>query len=112
MSRSPHVPTAQTRELVQNHATVGTTQEHIARILGIDLKTLRKWYRDELDLGLDNANIAIGGALFNKAIDGDTTAMIFWLKTRAGWREKERHDGTAANDIVEALKQFAQAALK
>lgn len=88
----PHEPTKHTRELVMIHTVVGTTQEHLSKILGIDLKTLRKWYRGELDLAKARANATIGGALFNKAKDGDTTAMIFWMKTQAGWREKEHYD--------------------
>jgi len=82
-----HKPNDQTRQLVQLHATIGTRQDNIARILGIDKKTLIKHYRDELDLGMDKANASIGGALFNKAKAGDTAAMIFWMKTRARWRE-------------------------
>lgn len=87
-----HEPTSEQRQLVQLHTTVGTTQETICRIVGIDLKTLRKHYRDELDLGKAKANAAIGGALFNKAKGGDTTAMIFWMKTNAGWKETTRHE--------------------
>ena len=90
MSRKPHEPTPASRQLVQLHATIGTTQETIASILGIDPKTLRLHYREELDHASAQANATIGGALFNKAKSGDTTAMIFWMKTRAGWRE--RHD--------------------
>jgi hypothetical protein len=68
---------------------VGTTQADIARVLDIDEKTLRKYYRDELDLAKAKANATIGGALFNKAKTGDTAAMIFWMKTQAGWRERK-----------------------
>lgn len=93
MSRTPHKPTPATRQLVQLHTTVGTTQVHVAQILGIDLKTLRKHYRDDLDLSKAKANATIGGALFNKAKNGDTTAMIFWMKTQAGWREKDHGEG-------------------
>lgn len=92
MPRKPpntsHVPTEAHRQTVQLHATIGTPQETIARVLGIDGKTLRKHYRDELDLATARANATIGGALFNKAKGGDTAAQIFWMKTRAGWREK------------------------
>ena len=86
---TPHSPTSETRSLVRMHTTVGTDQETLARIMGIDPKTLRKYYRDELDVSKAQANATIGGALFNKAKGGDTTAMIFWMKTQAGWREKQ-----------------------
>jgi hypothetical protein len=89
MSRNPHEPTDASRQLVALHATMGTQQEVIADILGIDPKTLRKHYRVELDQSMAKANAQIGGALFNKAKGGDTAAMIFWMKTRAGWREKQ-----------------------
>lgn len=94
MSRPTHSPTEETRQLVQLHATVGTPQEQVAKILGLDSKTLRKWYRVELDFSMAKANAIVGGALFNKARGGDTTAMIFWMKTRAGWREKDRDEDT------------------
>ena len=94
MSRKPYQPTAESRQLVQLHATIGTQQEVIADIIGIDAKTLRKHYREELDQSMAKANAQIGGALFNKAKNGDTAAMIFWMKTRAGWRETQNLEHT------------------
>ena len=85
--QQPHVPTDALRQTVQMHAMVGTRQEIIAGILKIDPKTLRKYYREELDQSVAKANATIGGALFNKAKNGDTAAQIFWMKTRARWRE-------------------------
>ena len=106
MPRHPHQPTKAQRDTVSMHTTMGTTQADIARILRIDLKTLRKHYRDELDLAKAKANATIGGALFNKAKAGDTTAMIFWMKTQAGWREKQEidhqsSDGSMSPKIIE-----------
>jgi len=91
-----HEPTPEQRHIVQLHATIGTPQEDIAKVIGIDPKTLRLHYRDELDLASAKANAVVGGALFNKAKAGDTTAMIFWMKTRAGWKETHgvEHSGS------------------
>lgn len=98
----PHEPTDMMRQTVQLHATMGTPQDDIARLIGIDPKTLRLHYRDELDLATAKANATIGGALFNKAKGGDTAAMIFWMKTRAGWRETQavEHNGVIDHKIT------------
>ena len=95
--RKPHEPTEAMRKTVSLHATVGSRQETIAEVLGISVDTLQRYYRSELDTSREKANAQVGGALYNKAIGGDTTAMIFWLKTRARWRETvdvSNEDGT------------------
>lgn len=105
--RRVHVPTDENRDIVSSHAIVGTRQEVIADILGIDPKTLRKHYREELDQSLAKANAVIAGSLYGKALGGDTAAMIFWLKTRARWRETDRADDpqqTAMNISFELPK--------
>jgi hypothetical protein len=110
MSRNPHEPTDASRKLVQLHATIGTQQHVIADILGIDAKTLRKHYREELDQSMAQANAQIGGALFNKAKGGDTAAMIFWMKTRAGWREKQEIDHTSSDGSMTPTRIVIEAA--
>lgn len=107
MSRNPHEPNKQSRELVSLHATMGTTQAVIADLLEIDLKTLRKYYRKELDQSLSKANATIGGVLFNKAKAGDTTAMIFWMKTRAQWSEKSQLDHVSSDGSM-SPKTFSE----
>jgi hypothetical protein len=92
-----YIPDRITRELVSLHASIGTRQDVIAQIVGIDAKTLRKHYRSELDLSVAKANATIGGALFNKAKSGDTASMIFWLKTRARWSETTQIDHTSSD---------------
>lgn len=112
MARPEHEPTAENRATVQLHATVGTKHEMIASIIGIDDKTLRKHYRDELDQSKAKANASIGGALFNKAKAGDTAAMIFWMKTQAGWKETAVVEHTGADGgpvLIDATKLSAEA---
>ena len=90
MANPAHKPTEGTRAQVDALAgLVGLPQAEIAAFLAIDLKTLRKHYRKELDTATTKANAAVAKALFTKATKGnDTAAMIFWLKARAKWREK------------------------
>lgn len=94
VTKPSHKPTTESKALVRQWAALGFRQERIARKLDIDPKTLRKHYRDELDLGADDANAAIGASLFNKAKNGDTAAQIFWMKTRCGWKETSKHELT------------------
>ena len=66
----------------------GATQEQICALLSMSRPTLEKHYRHELDTGLSNANEQVAGALFQMAISGNNVAAsIFWMKTRARWRE-------------------------
>jgi len=70
-------------------AGFGVPHEQIAVFMRIDAKTLRKHYRDELDRGMVEANVKVAQTLFQLAtVDRNVPAAIFWLKARAGWREK------------------------
>ena len=86
--RPPHLATADTRNKVYNLSIVGTRYEDIALVLNISHDTLTKYYKDELEKGRIEANAAVAGTLYEKAKQGDTSSMIFWLKTRAQWSEK------------------------
>jgi hypothetical protein len=87
MARKAFVVTDAMRGQVRSLAGVGVRQEDIATIIGCDPKTLRKHFRDELDRGMAEANAEIAGCLFDAAKKGNVAAQIFWLKTRAHWRE-------------------------
>jgi hypothetical protein len=66
----------------------------IAQIVKISEPTLRKNFRKELDTSKARANAIVSQALFKKAKDGNVIAQIFWLKTQAGWKEKNYHELT------------------
>lgn len=100
MGRKPYKPTEESRKKVEQMSAIGIPQEDIARVLGIDKKTLIKYYRDELDNAAVKANTAVGGSLYRKAINGDTSAQIFWMKTRARWSEKSEIEHTIKPPII------------
>lgn len=51
MGRPAHKPDPMSRRQVEAMAAYGVPEADIARVLGIDPKTVRKHYRDELDTG-------------------------------------------------------------
>lgn len=80
----PHVPTPATREKVKDLARV-CTQGQIALLIGIDTKTLQKYYRQELDEAMATTAAAIGTKLVEKALTGHFASMAFYLSRRADW---------------------------
>ena len=90
MGRKAHRPEPATRRLVEALAGYGIPEAEIAGVVGIDAKTLRKHYREELDHGHTKANARVAENLYRKATGEGREAVIaaiFWLKTRAGWKE-------------------------
>src|SRR5215212_2101138 len=109
MGRRAHKPDPAQRRQVEAMAAYGIPETDISRVVGIDAKTLRKHYRDELDMGETKANAQVAGFLFNSARTGNVTAQIFWLKTRARWRETPtelRHSGSIARRDVSEMTDY------
>jgi len=105
MGRRAHKPDPSLRRQVEALAAYVIPETDIGRVVRIDPKTLRKHYREELDLGEAKANAQVAGYLFNAAKNGNVTAQIFWLKTRAKWRETpielKRSGSIARKDLSE-----------
>ena len=87
-----HLPTDESKRMVESTSGLGLPHEQIAILVGIDDKTLRKHYRTELDMGKAKANGQIAKTLFSKATGGDTTALIWWTKTQLKWAETQKHE--------------------
>lgn len=96
--------------LVECWARDGLTEEQIANNLGIAYSTL-KVYKNEhsalmaaLKRGKEVVDFEVENALLKKAMDGDTTAQIFWLKNRKPKEWRDRRDyNVEANVVKEEL---------
>jgi len=103
--RPPFKPTEIERKQVAQMVAVGIPQEQIAMVIreGIDTDTLVKHFKTEIRESKILANAKVGGTLFNKVMNGDTTAAIFWAKTQMGWSEKQHieHSGEIKQITVE-----------
>lgn len=92
-----HQPTDESRKLVETSSGLGLPHESIAALLGIDDKTLRKYYREELDIGKAKAHGQIAKTLYQKALAGDTTSLIWWTKSQMRWSETVKQEVTGAD---------------
>ena len=104
-------PTDEQRRMVKTMTAMGAKQEEVAMRIGVrSAKTLRKHFRKELDQGGSEANITVAQALFNEAKGGDVKAQMFWLKCRAGWRDRPDFDPgtTVPPPFVVALEKGKQ----
>lgn len=80
---------------VETLAGYGISAADIALVLSMDEKELSATYAAELAGGQIKANARVAESLFRKATgEGreSVTAAIFWLKTRARWKETSVHE--------------------
>jgi hypothetical protein len=80
---------------VEAMAGYGLPAKDIALVLGIDTWIVERDYRTELQSGAIKANAKVAESLFRRATGEGregVVAAIFWLKTRAGWRETTVHE--------------------
>ena len=93
-----HQPTEASRKQVEALASYGVPRNEIAKVVGICGHTLTNHYSETLETAAIKANSLVAQSLFNKATKGEgsssVTAAIFWLKTRACWRERDIHEVT------------------
>ena len=107
MSRPPFVPTKKDRDMVKAMVGYGVPEDDICKVIvnpqtgkPLSKPTLIKHFRRELDLGQLEANAKVAQSLFRKATGNGpqcVSAAIFWLKTRARWKETDRLEVTGAN---------------
>jgi len=109
--RPSYKPTPEDRNLVNIMASCGVQHSIIARCIGgkrgISQTTLRKHFSHELATASEMANATVAGHLFQMATRSENPASaIFWMKCRAGWKEKQEiqhtgKDGTALMTLAD-----------
>jgi hypothetical protein len=88
-------------------------QEQLCDFLGIPSRTFREILnRDEqvsaaYKKGAAQAIGTVAQALIRQATDGNVTAQIFFLKTRAGWREQAPEASEAQPININLVKPVA-----
>ena len=93
-------PNEEQRRMVKALAGYGVKHKQIAALLDLNsTTTLRKHFPEELRQGPLEAKAQMLGRLFKLAVSGRNPAMtMFWLKTRAGWRETGNQEEAIERD--------------
>jgi len=124
MSKPLHKPTEKTRAEIIALRSYGVPIKEVAAYIGIDDKTLYKYYRDELENSAIKANANVGKFLYQAASGQALTtgatysdcvrAAMFWAKTRMGWKETnvQEHTGANGKDLIPTAKQMTTDELK
>ena len=124
MSKPLHQPTEKTRAEIIALRSYGVPIKEVAAYIGIDDKTLYKYYKDELENSAikANANVgkfvyqaASGQAIAQGASHGDCVrAAMFWAKTRMGWKETnvQEHTGANGKPLIPSAKEMTTDELK
>lgn len=103
--------------LIEGWAKDGLTDEDIAANMGISRSTLNNWKNkysdisDTLKKGKDVVDRQVENALLKEALDGNITAIIYWLNNRKPdkWRNKRtvEVEGTPDAAVKEMDDYFA-----
>jgi len=104
----------------------GYTVKQVCQFIGVHPKTLRFWMSKNAPLRASikeakfSADDLVETALFHNAVEGDTTAQIFWLKNRQPerWREKKethvtfenRFEKMTSEELLKEKQRFDQIA--
>lgn len=93
---------------LQGWARDGLSDEQIANNMGIHVATLYEWKNkyNEINEALKETkeicDRAVENALYQKCLQGDVTAIKFWLANRKknNWRERIEHEASIKADIT------------
>ena len=89
-------PTAAQRQTVTVWRGTGIAPADIARQIGVSLATLNKHFADEMAHGKSVVVSRISAQVVKKALAGDNSMIIFYLKNHGGeaWKDKQRLEHT------------------
>lgn len=105
--------------LIRNWKMNGLTNEEVAKSMGIARSILYEWQnrfpelKDALKTGKAEANAIVENKLFQKAVKGNMTAIIFYLKNNMRDKYNDSQIGPEERELVKQRikKEKAQAAM-
>lgn len=90
---------------------------YAAKVVGISAKTIHNYYNSDPDFAeaMDEIRLSVkeqvATSLIKKAVEkDDTLAQIFYLKTQAGWSEKQKIEVTGKQELIQIVPSWIEEA--
>jgi hypothetical protein len=84
-------------EQISRYRAAGLSVEQCAELSGTTTLMLENYFQHELTNGKQITVAKVAGKLMQKALEGDNTCIIFYLKSQGMWREVTRLEHTGAD---------------
>lgn len=83
-------PTDDDYKKVAEMVSIGLDQHTIAKIMGVSVATLSKYFKTHMEVARDRRTARVAGVAYEMAVSGEHPSMTtFYLKTQAGWTPKQ-----------------------
>jgi hypothetical protein len=90
---------------------LGATNNDLADFFNVAPSTIDKWIAEKpefsgsIKANREEADLAVSKSLYKTALEGNTTAQIFWLKNRQPkrWRDKQEIDHTTKGERIKSI---------
>jgi hypothetical protein len=107
MARPTFKPTIENRNAVEKMACIRTSEDQIAYIIGIDPKTLRKYFSVELKRGSAKGEVNLRQKAYQMAMDGDTGIMKKFMDQMDA-RQNRGHQQDGSGEPVSRSEVYAK----
>lgn len=100
--------------MLQGWAREGLTDVQIADNIGINISTIYDWkkkypeFNNALKRGKEVVDYEVENALLKRALSGDTTAQIFWLKNRKPKQWRDKPEIKEETDLLKAVRELLE----
>ena len=104
-----------TKDQIEKFSAAGLSLQQMASLLDMSHDTLERFMnkdpslRASIEKGRSKSVLNVAATAYNLAVSGDVPAMtMFYLKTRAGWKETHEVQVASTDDTKDQLKAMAE----
>lgn len=103
--KAAYVPNNEDAKRVRIMAACNISYENMAEIIGCSKSDLKAHYRFQQEQGAEEVTFNLASKLYELAMAGNVTALTFWLKTKAGWKESVENAGSGegVNKLIQGM---------